>query len=136
MAFDWKGLVRTVAPTIATALGGPVAGAATQAVSSALLGKPDGTEDEIMLAAAAAGPEVLQKLKEADNTFRIRMKELDIDLEKVAAGDRDSARGREIKAGDSWTPRLLAAVVIVAAALLFMLVAGLLAQYRVRRGRS
>jgi hypothetical protein len=40
------------------------------------------------------------------------MKELDIDLERIAAGDRDSARNREIQTKD-WTPRILAAVVTV-----------------------
>jgi hypothetical protein len=39
-------VVRTVAPTIATAVGGPLAGMATRVISEALLGKPDGSEAE------------------------------------------------------------------------------------------
>ncbi len=35
------------------------------------------------------------------------MKELDIDLERIAAGDRSDARDREVKTGD-WTPKVLA----------------------------
>lgn len=34
-----------------------------------------------------------------------------IDLEDIAFKDRDSARNREIKTQDSWTPRILAAFV-------------------------
>ena len=109
---DWKNLVRTVAPGLATALGGPLAGAAVQTISTAVLGKPDGTEEEVALAVASGGADALLKLKEAENAFAIKMKELGVDLEKVHAGDRNSAREREVKTGDVWTPRILAATII------------------------
>jgi hypothetical protein len=101
-------LVRTVAPTIATALGGPLAGMATRAISEALLGKPDGSEQELLAAGALATPEQLLALKKAEHDFAIKMRELEIDLERISNEDRDSARNREIKTKD-WTPRLLAA---------------------------
>lgn len=113
MAFDWKALVRTVAPSIGTALGGPVGGLAVQAISTALLGKPDGSEEDVAAALAGATPENLLALKKADQDFTARMKELDIDLERIAAGDRDSARQREVNAHDSLTPRILACIVTV-----------------------
>ena len=47
-------IVKTVAPTIATAMGGPLAGMAVRTLSETLLGKPDGTEAELAAAAAAA----------------------------------------------------------------------------------
>jgi hypothetical protein len=109
---DWKNLVRTVAPGLATALGGPLAGAAVQTISTAVLGKPDGTEEEVAIAVASGGADALLKLKEAENAFAIKMKELGVDLEKVHAGDRNSAREREVKTGDVWTPRILAATII------------------------
>lgn len=108
----WKGLVRAVAPALATALGTPLAGLAVAAISDAVLGKPDGSEQEVEAALAVAGPDVLLRLKDADRAFTLRMRELDIDLEKVAAGDRDSARRREIDSGDKATPRALAFVVV------------------------
>lgn len=104
-------LVRTVAPSIASAVGGPLAGMATRAISEALLGKPDGTEQELTEAAAKATPEQLLALKQAENEFSVRMRELDIDLERIANADRDSARQREVKTGD-WMPRVLAFVVV------------------------
>jgi len=39
------------------------------------------------------------------------MKELEIDMEKVHAGDRNSAREMAARTGDVWTPRLMAIVV-------------------------
>ena len=109
---DWKNLVRTVAPGLATALGGPLAGAAVQTISTAVLGKPDGTEEEVAIAVASGGADALLKLKEAENAFAIKMKEIGVDLEKVHANDRADARGREVKTGDIWTPRILAATII------------------------
>ena len=103
-------LVRTVAPSIATAVGGPLAGMATRAISEALLGKPDGTEDELIDAAAKASPEQLLALKKAEQDFAVRMRELEIDLQRIDAADRSSAREREVKTGD-WTPKALAGAV-------------------------
>ena len=103
-------LVRTVAPSIATAVGGPLAGMATRAISEALLGKPDGTEDELLNAAKSATPEQLLALKQAEQGFVVKMRELDLDLERISNEDRNSARNREIKTGD-YTPKLLAAAV-------------------------
>ncbi len=103
-------LVKTVAPSIATAVGGPLAGMATKMISEALLGKPDGTEAELVEAAAKATPEQLLALKKAEQDFAIKMRELDIDLERISNEDRNSARNREIKTKDL-TPRFLAAAV-------------------------
>ena len=119
-------LVRTVAPSIASAVGGPLAGMATKAISEALLGKPDGTEDELAQAAAKATPEQLLALKKAENDFALQMRELDIDLERIAGADRDSARNREIKTKD-WTPKILAGGITVGyfGVLFYMLTHGL-----------
>lgn len=116
MAFDWKKTLAAVAPALATALGGPLAGVATKAISEAVLGKPDGDEAEIAAAIQSGGADALVKLKEANNQFLIRMRELDLDLDKLLVnaevGDRANARQREAQTGDSWTMRTLAALVI------------------------
>lgn len=111
MSFDWKSLVGSVAPTIATALGGPLAGMATKAISGALLGKEDGSEKEISEALLSGDPDSLLKLKEIEQSFAARMKELDIDLEKIASDDRKSARQREIDTKDN-APKILAGVIV------------------------
>lgn len=106
-------LVSSVAPTIATALGGPVAGMAVKALSNALLGHADGTEDEINAALANPTADQLAALKKIDTDFKVQMKSLDIDLERIAASDRDSARNYAIMTHDL-TPRVLAVIVVLA----------------------
>jgi hypothetical protein len=108
---DWKEIVGAVAPSLATVLGGPVAGLAVSALSNALLGRANGTEAEVAAAVAAGGGDVLAKIKEAEQAFLVRMRELDIDVEKLHQVDRASARDREVKAGDIATPRALAGLV-------------------------
>jgi hypothetical protein len=112
---DFKQIIGAIAPTIATALGSPMAGFAIKALSSAMLGHENGSEDDLEEAIKAASPESLGKIKEADNSFAIRMKELDIDLERISNDDRNSARKREIESGDTWTPRIIAFMTIFAA---------------------
>lgn len=104
----WKRIVRAAAPVIGTAWGGPLGGSVATMVSEKLLGKPDGTETEIAQAIGNGGPEVLAKLKEAELAFTTRMRELDIDVEKIHQADRAAAREREAKTGDTFTPRALA----------------------------
>lgn len=108
---DWKSIVGTVAPTIATALGGPLAGIAVKAIGS-VFGIEGGSEKDVAAAVANASPEQLMALKKADQDFAVRMRELDIDLERIAADDRASARGREVATGDKMVP-VLAGVVLI-----------------------
>mgnify|MGYP006286438225 CR=1 FL=1 len=105
-------LIGSVAPTIATALGGPVAGMAVKAISGALFGHENGTQDDIMTALANPTGDQLAALKKIDGDFKVQMKSLDIDLERIAAGDRDSARQMQM-ATKSWLPEILAILVTV-----------------------
>lgn len=108
---DLLKIVGAVAPTLATAIGGPLGGMAMQVVSSVLKLPTDSSEKDVEKALKQATPEQLLALKQADNDFAVRMKELDIDLERIAASDRDSARRREAQVRD-WMPRVLAFVVV------------------------
>jgi len=100
-------LLGQVAPTIATALGGPLAGVAVKTLSNALFGHEDATEAQISDAMASATPDQLAAIKKIDADFKVQMKSLDIDLERIAAGDRDSARQMQRDTKDS-TPKILA----------------------------
>jgi hypothetical protein len=108
---DWKDVVGAVAPGLAAALGGPLAGAAVAALSAKLLGREDATVDDVAAAVTAGGPDALLAIRQADQAFSTRMRELDIDVEKLHQADRSDARDREVKTGDHWTPRALAAAV-------------------------
>jgi hypothetical protein len=89
---SWKDILRSIAPTLGTALGGPMAGAATKFIADKLLGKADATQDEIQEAILGASPEQLIKLKELDSQFKLDMKNLQIDVYELEYKDRDSAR--------------------------------------------
>jgi hypothetical protein len=119
-------LLGQVAPTIATALGGPLAGVAVKALSGVLLGHENGSEDDVKAAMASASPDQLAALKKIDADFKVSMKELDIDLERIAAGDRDSARKMQTETKD-WVPKLLAIVITFGffGILVWMLVQGM-----------
>jgi hypothetical protein len=123
---DFGPLIGSVAPTIATALGGPVAGMAVKALSGALFGHEDGTQDDIMTALANPTGDQLAALKKIDADFKVQMKSLDIDLERIAAGDRASARDMQKETKD-WIPRALAIGVTVGffSIMIYMLIYGL-----------
>jgi hypothetical protein len=119
-------LLSQVAPTIATALGGPLAGVAVKTLSNALLGHEGGSEDDVKVALENASPEQLAAVKQIDADFKVRMKELDIDLERISAGDRDSARKMQTQTND-WIPRLLAVMITLGffGILVWMLIHGM-----------
>ena len=106
-------MLASVAPTIALALGGPVAGLATTALSQALTGKPDTTSDQIGLMLSKPTADQFAKIKEAEQAFAQKMKELDIDVIRLAVSDIASARQREMTTGDHVTPRILAFLVSI-----------------------
>lgn len=104
--------LKTVLPTIATALGGPLAGVAVNFVADKL-GIEEKTADSIKAAISGATPEQLVQMKQIDAELEKYFAGLDIQLEQIAAADRSSARDREAKTGDSTTPRLLALIITV-----------------------
>lgn len=111
-AVDWRKIVGTVAPGIATALGGPLAGLAVKAIGGAL-GLGDGASEEAVAAAVTgANPEQLIAIKQADYLFKVKMRELDVNLDQISMQDRDSARRRESDTKD-WAPRVLAAIIVL-----------------------
>lgn len=123
---DLGPLLGQIAPTIATALGGPLAGIAVKTLSGVLLGHENGSEDDVQAALTSASPDQLAALKKIDADFKVSMKELDIDLERIAAGDRDSARKMQTETKD-WVPKLLAIVITLGffGILVWMLVQGM-----------
>lgn len=92
MKLNWKQLVKQVAPVLGSALGGPMAGAATAYLAEQLLGNPNAQEAEVAEFISSASPETLLKLKQLDKDFEVRMRKLDIDVFKLETQDRQSAR--------------------------------------------
>lgn len=111
MGLDIGKIIGTVAPWIATALGGPAVGAGVKAATQALGLGDDATKEDVVEAMRNATPDQLLALKKADQEFALKMQELGIkevaDLERINADDRASARAREIAVKDK-TPMILA----------------------------
>jgi hypothetical protein len=111
MSTTWKGIVGTVAPALATALGGPLAGVAVRAIAEKVLGKSEASEADVAAAVAGASPELLLKLKQADQNFARAMAEAGVKLEELEAQDRASARAMQMATRD-WVPGALAVVFV------------------------
>jgi hypothetical protein len=92
MAMKWQSIVKSIAPIIGSALGGPMAGSAIKALSTALLGNDSATEQELERLIVNANPDQLLKIKQSDADFKLKMAELGVDVFKLEVADRDSAR--------------------------------------------
>lgn len=112
MANDFLGILKSVAPGLATALLGPLGGMAVTAIGSAL-GVSEPTQEKIQQALSGATPEDLLKVKQAEQQFQKDMRALDIDLERISASDRDSARKMAIET-KAWTPAVMSWLIIMA----------------------
>jgi hypothetical protein len=106
-----KRMIANVAPGIAHALGGPLAGAAVSQLSRAIFGADDVDEDTLAETLERAGPEHLIALKKAEQEFQIALRQASVEELRIDAGDRANARDRQIRMND-WTPSALGALVI------------------------
>ena len=104
---DW---LKSIAPTITSALGGPLAGLAVEAVSKAIGIDPKDVQATIESGKLTA--EQLASIKEAEIAMAARAQELGLDFEKLAIDDRKSARDMQTKT-NSWIPGVMAIVVTV-----------------------
>lgn len=117
MGASWKDIIKTVAPALATALGGPAAGLATRAIAGAILGKPDATDAELDAAFVGASPDKLIEyrlaLHTADLAFARDMEEFGFKRDEIEGQDRANAREREKVTHDWVTPALALAVTTI-----------------------
>jgi hypothetical protein len=102
-----KNIIGAVAPTIGTALGGPMGNMAANMVADALGCEP--TPKKLEQAIQAATPEQLAEIKKLDTDFEIKMKELDVDLYELETKDIQDARSKFSK---DWTSRVIGVTVV------------------------
>ena len=76
-----KNLVSTVAPTIGTALSGPLGGMAMGKIAEVLGVSND--QKSVQQAIKNATPEQMMELKKAEQEFEAQMKKLDVDVFKL-----------------------------------------------------
>lgn len=112
---DFVSVIKTVAPWIGTALGGPLGGLAIEAATQAL-GVSEKTAEGLKNAIAGVSAEDMLALKKADQEFAVRMQELGFknmaDIAAIEAGDRASARDMQ-KTNRSRIPAILSIIVTV-----------------------
>lgn len=89
---NWKDIVKSVAPVLGTALGGPLGGTAVKFIAEKVLGDSSADESTVAEFIASASPDKLLELKALDQDFKIQMKQLDVDVFALEQKDRDSAR--------------------------------------------
>lgn len=94
---DWIDTLKTLAPTVATALGGPLAGAAVTAIGAAL-GVPPGNISKAFQDGQLT-PESVAKLRELELQYQNDEKERGFKYAELAYKDRDSARTANTNGG-------------------------------------
>jgi hypothetical protein len=102
--------LKQIAPTVATALGGPLAGMAVSVISKAIGVEPEKVGDLISNNKLTA--EQIAQVKIAEIELQKQAQELGLNFEKLAVDDRKSAREMQATTR-SIVPPVLAAIVTV-----------------------
>jgi hypothetical protein len=125
MASGWQdalNVVEKLAPTIATVLGGPLAGGGVVALESVfgLTPKPDASTDDrqnaIAAAISGATPEQLQAMRKADQDYALAMAQAGFKdtetLASLAVQDRSSARNMQVSTRSLMPPIFGMAIIL------------------------
>lgn len=83
---DWKTALKGIAPTLATALMGPLAGIAVKTIGDAM-GMPEPTLDGVKQAIqnGSMTADHLVAIRQADDALKVRLQELGLDLARLNA---------------------------------------------------
>ena len=100
--------IESIAPTIASCLGGPLAGLAVEAVSKAIGVDPSAVQDTINSGKLSA--EQIASIQAAEIQLKAKAQEMNLDFEQLAVQDRKSARDMQTTT-KSFIPPLLALII-------------------------
>lgn len=97
---NWKDTLMGIAPTVATALGGPLAGAAVGAVAK-ILGLDHATTETVsaLITSGKLTPDQLSELKKLELQYQNDEQERGFKYADLAFKDRDSARQANVRGG-------------------------------------
>jgi hypothetical protein len=111
---DFKDIIKTLAPTVASAMLGPLGGVAVAALGS-IMGIDAPTQDKIKdaITNGQMTPEQVAQIKALELQFQNDEKERGFRYAELEFKDRDSARKRETDTGDL-TNRRLAFIIVCA----------------------
>ena len=102
---DW---LKQIAPTIATAMGGPLAGMAVSAISKAIGVDPEKVGD--LISSNKLSAEQIAQVKLAEIELQKQAQELGLNFEKLEVEDRKSARDMQAATRSAMPPILAADV--------------------------
>lgn len=112
---DWKAIIGAVAPTLGTALLGPLGGVAASIAGRILLGNDKATSKDVQdFITANQSPEIMAKLKEIEAALKQQENELGFKYAELEVKDRQGARDRETALG-LWASvgvHILAAIIL------------------------
>lgn len=110
---DWKSVLNTLAPTVATALGGPLGGSAVVALGQ-LLGISEPTQDRIrsVIEQGQMTGQQIADLKALEMKLQAEEQERGFRYADLEFRDRDSARGMQ-KAVPAKTPAVLTWLIVL-----------------------
>lgn len=116
---DW---LKQIAPTIATALGGPLAGMAVSAIAKAVGVDEDKVQD--LISSNKMTPEQIAQVKIAEIELKKQENELGLNFEALAVDDRKSAREMQAATRSIVPPALAGAITLGFFGILSMLLFG------------
>jgi len=102
---NWIDTLEKLAPTVASALGSPVAGMAVNALESAL--GMSGDDIQKTVEAGKLTADQVAAIQQAEIAIKAKAQEMNLDFAKLTNEDRASAREMQ-KAIKSWVPSFLA----------------------------
>lgn len=117
---DWKGMIGGIAPGLAAALGGPLAGVAVKVIADKVLGQPEASADDVAVALStgALSVEQIVALRAAEQTLQVEMAKIDQAREGAFLADTQSAREQTVALAreDSriaWAAPIISVVIVV-----------------------
>ena len=114
---NWLDTIKSIAPTVATAVLGPLGGVAVSALGS-LLGVTEATQDKIaeVIKMGQLTPEQIGELKKLELEYQNNERERGFKYAELAFKDRDSARAANVAGGTQrplfWLSLLLLTVTL------------------------
>jgi|TARA_R110000822_G_scaffold89974_1_gene208183 uncharacterized membrane protein YeaQ/YmgE (transglycosylase-associated protein family) len=102
-----KNLIGSMAPTLGSALAGPMGGTAAKMIADVL--GCETTPKAIERAISEATPEQLLEVKKVETDFEIQMQKLEVDVFALEVKDVQDARNKFSK---DWTSRIMALFVV------------------------
>jgi hypothetical protein len=116
---DW---LKQIAPTVASALGGPLAGMAVSAISKAVGVDEDKVQD--LISSNKMSAEQIAQVKLAEIELQKQAQELGLNFEKLAVEDRNSARTMQMATRSIVPPALAATITVGFFGILVMMLLG------------